>query len=457
MRFYRINKLLVLALLLGSCVGLSAQENQVLSPYSAYGLGDLTPGMFPWQRTFGEMSLGVSDPFRHSPSTPSSYANLLKPVFSMGLRTVLVREETNAGTFERTNSQFMGLGFGMPINNGSWGVGFGLLPVSSVGYELVDRTFLTTGEQVDFEYTGSGGLSKMYAGLSKRLWQKRDTVNKTYDKLVLGGQMNYRFGTIENIRKAIYPQNEGYFNTNSTASTIIRDPQFDMSLQYLKYFKTGKGDNKRDIKLTAGAYYAPSSKLGARRTDLTTSYFLTTLGIEIVQDTIEFIDRSEGTITLPQSIGVGAGITINDKWTYAVEYRQQDWNKLEVNVEGWELPAELGTRTSLAAGVSFTPSTVLNPYGYTFLEKTTYSLAIRKEDDYLVINDSQLESYALSFGASFPLYFSKTRSRFTIGTELGTRGSTDNGGIKETYADFIFGVSITPDLRETWFKKRRIE
>lgn len=470
MRSFVTNKAILILIVLFTHAFSHAQEGDLLSPYSAYGLGDLAPQGFARQSVLGGMGLGISNPYQLNASVPSSYSNLLRPVFASGLRARRVQEDVGESTFSRSVAQFMGLGFGAPINDGSWGIGFGIVPLTNVGYRLSNMAPLADGQQVEFEYTGSGGLSKMYGGLSKRIWHKKDTIRALDQKILLGAQLNYKFGTITNSRRAIYPSNSGYFNTNSTASVIVRDPAFDLSAQYVIVFKdtvmrkvrsdsgqVSKRPSKRDMKLTVGGYFSPEASLNARRTDLTTSYFLTPLGVEVTLDTIDFVDRAEGTITLPSAIGFGVGLSIDDKWMYAVEIRYQDWEQLRVDVEGWELPSKLGSRTSYTIGVSYTPSSLLRPFGSSFFEKTSYSLAVRKEDDYLVINNSQLESYALTVGASFPLYFAKTRSRLTIGTELGTRGETENGGIRETYAELIVGVSITPDLREKWFKKRRLD
>ena len=82
---------------------------------------------------------------------------------------------------------------------------------------------------------------------------------------------------------------------------------------------------------------------------------------------------------------------------------------------------------------------------------------MRYYNDYLVVNDTQLQEIGMSFGVSLPLMGSTTRSRLNLGTELGERGTTANGLIQEHYATVFLGVTITPDLREQWFKKRRIE
>lgn len=463
MRYSCTNNLVLAVFFFGLSALCSAQEAQVLSPYSAYGLGDLAPGMFAQQRATAGVSLGVSDPYRLLPGLVSSYANLKKPVFAVSMRSQFVTETSATETFKRSNAQFMGLGFGLPINKGSWGVGFGLIPQTSVGYELSDNITLANGDPVEFNYSGSGGLNKMYVGVSKRVFTHRDSLGHKAGKVLVGGQMNYTFGSIATTRRTIFPRDQGYFNTNSTANVIIRAPDFNFSAQYHYSFRTQKRKDdklvKHDWTLTTGLFYDVQKSLGARRTDLTTSYFLTTLGVEVTQDTIDFIDRAKGTITPPSSFGFGIGATRDDKLSFALEYRVQDWNELKVNVEGWDLPAELGTRRSLAAGFSY------NPKGFQairgdkdFWAHTTYSLGFRTESDYLIINGTQLESYALSAGLSLPFDAIRGKSRLTIGTELGSRGNTENGAIRERYVEIFVGFSVTPSLFESdWFKKRRIE
>jgi hypothetical protein len=78
-------------------------------------------------------------------------------------------------------------------------------------------------------------------------------------------------------------------------------------------------------------------------------------------------------------------------------------------------------------------------------------------EDYLVVKNTQLDEIGMSFGMSLPVMGSSTRSRLNIGAELGERGSLENGLLRERFADVYIGISITPDLREQWFKKRRIE
>lgn len=63
----------------------------------------------------------------------------------------------------------------------------------------------------------------------------------------------------------------------------------------------------------------------------------------------------------------------------------------------------------------------------------------------------------MSAGLSLPLMGSMTRSRFNLGADLGQRTSPAAGRISEGFLDLYVGFTITPDIREVWFRKRRIE
>lgn len=458
-----MHKLLLVALLSISYLFINAQEPQPISPYSAFGLGDLSPGNFAEQRIMGGVSLGLREHFVMLPDFAASYSNLLKPVFMTGMRTQFLKETTTTQEVDLSFAEFMGIQVGLPLPKGGWGAGFGLMPVSDVGFDLRNQGLLPTGEAVEFRYTGNGGINKMFAGLSKRVYFKHDSLGYNFSKLILGAQMNYNFGSIGTTRRTIFPRNAGFYNTNSTANSILRDVSFDVSTQFQKGFRTysiGKdGDQKKhDWLLTAGAFVGLPANLGARRTELTTTYITSTLGVEFAQDTVSFIDRAKGKLQLPTSYGIGAGLSFDDKFELALEYRIQDWNDLDIQVEGWELPTDLGVKSSYAIGLSYNAFGFTKPrYNAPFFQATTVRMGFRAFDDYLIINNSQLGGNAVSLGFSMPIAADYSWSTLTIGTELGTRGSVENNGVKEDYTEFVIGFTITPAARDKWFIKRRIE
>src|SRR5690606_24812519 len=73
----------------------------------------------------------------------------------------------------------------LAVPMGKFGLGFGLLPFSSVGYKL--ESFTTT-DDLDKRYRGEGGLNKAFVGLGYQITPK----------LSVGVDAAYNFGNIQN-------------------------------------------------------------------------------------------------------------------------------------------------------------------------------------------------------------------------------------------------------------------
>jgi hypothetical protein len=186
---------------------------------------------------------------------------------------------------------------------------------------------------------------------------------------------------------------------------------------------------------------------------LVNSFGVGSSGVEFPIDTSFFADGTKGSLALP--VGFGVGFTVFDQhWAVSAEVRQRDWRQLRVRVEGYELPSELAQNISYALGASFRPA---KEVGGTFWQRTIYRAGVRYNQDYLVVGGKQLTEVGVSGGMSFPLMGSSTRSRFNIGAEYSDRGSTENGLVRQRSASVFVGITITPDVREQWFKKRRID
>jgi hypothetical protein len=195
------------------------------------------------------------------------------------------------------------------------------------------------------------------------------------------------------------------------------------------------------------------TELGAKRTELVSSFYYGSTGVEIPYDTTRSIEGAKGSISLPASIGIGAGV-FNTHWNISIEHRRRDWTQLTRDGDGIQQRGTLALQGITSLGASYRPA---GDVGGTFWERSIYRMGLRYMQDYLVVNETQLSEFGMSFGMSIPVMGSSTRSRVTFGAELGERGTLADGLIKERFADVYIGISITPDLREQWFKKRMIE
>jgi len=88
------------------------------------------------------------------------------------------------------------------------------------------------------------------------------------------------------------------------------------------------------------------------------------------------------------------------------------------------------------------------------LNRITYRAGLRIEDTGLRLNQTPIEMVVGSLGFSLPMG-STAADRFSsinVALEYGSRGTTDNALLKESF----FGINIGLSLNDRWFIKRRI-
>lgn len=436
----------------GGAEGLRAQ-NTNNSPYSSYGFGDLVNSTQVSQAMMAGVSAAVIDPYSVIQVNPASYASLVRPTFECGAVVRYVNYSTATASEDQSAFRMLGLTLGVPFGKGRWGMALGLMPVSDVGYSLSERVPLESGEgDVRFVYEGSGGLNRAFIGVGTSVWQRYDSLGNGH-KLALGANFNYLFGGIEQTRKAYYPGGAGYYNTSAFTSLNISSPTGNVGAQYVGTLTRRTREEDDHWRFIVGAFAELASSLEADNTSLVNSFVLGGTGVEFPRDTVAFVDGASGSVRLPLAYGLGYSI-FNEKWLVSLEYRRRDWNSLRVDVEGYQLPEELGASVSYALGAQFRPG---GARAKTFLERTLFRAGVLYQEDYLRVQGQQLGKIGTTFGLSLPLLNSSTRSRFNLGVELGERGTMEGDRIRERYADIYIGFTITPDIREVWFRKRRIQ
>ena len=168
------NLLIAFNLQLLACSFLHAQDN---SPYSRYGLGDLTPSTNIINRGMGSFSAGYSDPLSINFNNPASYSAFLsyieerskkaasaRVLFDVGMNFDghTLREGSSPDKFTSSNALFSYMQIGIPLKK-NWGLNFGLRQLSRIGYKInrTERLFdPITGLPIDStltEFSGDGG------------------------------------------------------------------------------------------------------------------------------------------------------------------------------------------------------------------------------------------------------------------------------------------------------------
>ena len=108
------------------------------SPYSRYGIGDIVPEGFTVQSGMGGFGAAYSNPFQINFINPASYIADSNVVFDFGAKGEIRKLQSASGSNTLNNATFSHFSLAFPVVKGKMSATFGLLPFSSVGYNVVD-------------------------------------------------------------------------------------------------------------------------------------------------------------------------------------------------------------------------------------------------------------------------------------------------------------------------------
>lgn len=416
----------VAALLLTSGLNPVFAQTTINSPYSRFGLGEFSKNRNSYFSGMAGTSLAYRSPFHINTANPASYAffDTLSFVFEGGVYGNISRLQSDTLSLNSQYASLTGLQFGFPVTRW-WKASFGLLPLSSVGYNIkIDVVDPEVGN-TRFNYQGNGGLNKFYLGSGFNLG----------DNFSVGINGHFIFGNIEQTRYISFPDSVFYLNTQITRSTILHDLHADIGIQYFN--KIGN-----ELEAGVGGYYSFASNLSGEKSYLVQSFFGIPGSSTSFRDTI--IDRGEGkgTVTLPPETGIGLSLGKKDSWLTTAEIRYKHWEKYS----SFGLSDSLDNSIEIRAGAEILPEkTAIANYW----KRITYRFGFHYNQTGLKINGSKVDEFGISFGFGFPI----PRSLSTINTslEFGKTGTLEHDLIRNSFFRFTLGVSIY----ERWFVKRK--
>lgn len=434
----------------------------------------------------GGTGVALTEPIGLVLSNPASYVGLYRPSLEIGLTARTTSFSSSSGNAKRNDAGIAGLGVGVPFGHGKWGMALGLVPYSDVGYTINDSRTYDLG-QVNYAYTGTGGVDRVFAGVARVLYQGRSTdKGGTASRLTMGANFDFLFGSIEQTRTAEYPLNSGFNDTRAFSALVLRAPTYDIGLQFssqliskqkvavgvdrrrkayearLKAWKDQHPDQDAPFhaprvqqampwRFTLGATVMPLTRMNATYDQLISTYTTTSTDVQTVRDTVSYDPGTAGHLDLPMELGFGVSVH-NDRWCFTAEAHRRDWAALALNVEGYSLPSPLRAANTFALGARFQPNVEGGLFG-----RSIYRFGLRQSDDYREVLGSNMTATAVTLGLSLPINSAQTNSFIHIGFEAGQRGTTANGLIQERYLLFRVGLSITPWKGERWFVPYRIQ
>ncbi|MGC1631943.1 MAG: hypothetical protein WA749_07510 [Gelidibacter sp.] len=431
-------KKLVIVFITVFAIQAQAQDGTA-SPYSFYGIGNLKFKGTAENRSMGGLSV-FTDSIHVNFSNPAGYAgnnlkiwdNESRPVvFTVGGSSSNLTLKSEGGSQNANSTTFDYLALSVPM--GKFGLGFGLVPYTSVGYRLEN---LNAAGEVDQRYKGNGGLNKAFVGLGYEI----------ITNLSIGVDASYNFGNIKNSALQFR-----YQDGQPLQYHTLENNRSDLSGINLNFGLSYRTMITSKLELTTGLTYMPKSTINSENKRAFSSVVadpsidqeavISTIEADLESDNLETTD-----LTLPTMFSFGAGIGKPQKWFAGAEYSLQKTSEFgnPIFTIG---NAKYVDASAVAIGGYFIPD--YNSYS-SYLKRIVYRAGVRFEHTGLEINNEAINEFGISFGVGLPVgtdFFSNAN----IGFEFGKKGTTKANLIQENFMN----LQISLSLNDRWFLKRK--
>ncbi len=422
-----IKKIIVSICLLFS-LAIFAQES-TSSPYSFYGIGDIKFKGSVENRSMGSISV-LPDSIHINIQNPAQLACLKLTGLALGgtYANTKSKTETQEAKARRTSLDYMVVG--IPV--GKVGIGFGLIPYSSVGYKIGRTAYVTnnnndTIRSIISRYNGIGGVNKVFLGFGYRLTKN----------INIGGDLQYNFGTIET--KSLQYQTDLQYGSRENNVSDLRGVNFDLGITYQTKVKS-------KYSFFSSLAYTPEAVLTSGNTrNIEIVQLLSTSAVSVIER--QNISVEDTKIKLPSKLSFGSGFGQVKKWLVGGEItliQNSVMSNRFTDINGATF--ENSVRYSL--GGFFIPN--YNSYS-SYYKRMVYRGGLRYENTGLVIQDKSITDFAANIGLGMPL--GGTFTNINIGLEIGRRGTKYYNLVEENYINISVGLSLS----DKWFVKRKFD
>ncbi len=424
------------------------------SPYSRYGIGDLTPNTNIVNRGMGGISAAYSDAFSINFNNPASYSGFKTYLEEKSGRAVsgrvlldvgvnyeskTLRTPNNPLKFSSSYGYFSYVQIGLPLNK-NWGLSFGLRPVSRINYKINQTGAIVdpiTNKFIDSaltQYTGNGGSYLPTIGTGYAI--------KNFS---IGGSIGYFFGKRESsTRRMFLNDTVAYQGSNHSTRSYFGDVFFNGGAQYKITL------NKETI-LRLGVSGNLQQTINANRDVIRETFVSDANGANVRLDSAYEKDDEKGTFIYPASYTAGFVLEhLEEKaasWLIGVDYVSTKWT----NYRQFNEPDALKNNWQIRVGGQIRPKPASN-----YFSNVAYRLGFFVGPDYINVG-KELPQSGITFGLALPVanYNRLSPGQFTIvnlGFEYARRGNNDNS-LKENQ----FRISAGLNFSDLWFAKRRYD
>ena len=414
----------LLVILIFSCFSVFSQTNTG-SPYSLNELGEINfTGNVSYQ-SMGGIDSSI-DSIEFNINNPSSLAKIKTTNYLIGTfyKSSSISNSLLKENIKTSNINYIAIG--IPVKN--FGFGFGVLPYSSVGFNL----------QTTEEYNDDNSISSRLFGAEGNINKAFLSVGIPFLKYFsLGASANYNFGKF-NYEKFNLMNGVSY-GVFSNSSSEITGFTYNFSSNVLIPLK-----NDLSLSLLFSLY--PEGELDSYNIESLYTSNASSISLESLGDFVDIDLDARGLentkLPVPKKSIYSIGLEKKNSWFIGAQYE----NKLSSGFENVFLDirnVSYRDANSISFGGYFIPdSSSLVSYW----KRVKYRFGIKNDKKSIIVNNLPINQFSLNLGLGLPI---AGLSKANLGFEIGKIGNDDL--IKENYFSLKLGLS----LNDVWFIKRK--
>ena len=424
--------LLTVFLVIGVCVHAQNGTYGAYSPYSIYGIGDISKEGTAYNKSMGGVGIANRNNRFINIQNPAAVTARDSLAFMADFGLVQGNTVYSQGDRKSAHNTFNIYDFVMtfPIYRSS-AFKVGITPYSDMGYDFssieTNPEIIGNTGNITYDSNGSGSVYQAFFGAGVTFWKR----------LSVGADMIYYFGNLDKITNMDY-SDASYRSLNSGSELTVRGLTGKFGLQYEQ--KLGG-----DVSMVIGATY----KLGTNMKGYSTNYRYANQSS--VTDTLKYnVDTLAKTgVRFADEIGVGIAFKGGDKWSAEFDYIRSDWRGTGLDkAAGFAVNGQSvftsAVSQSFRAGFEIVPNR--NDIRY-YMKTCSYMVGVYYDQAYYKMAGNNVNSMGITLGMTLPVF--KLYNGISIGVDLGQRASARNNMIRERYATFNIGFNI----HDIWFRK----
>lgn len=441
-------------------------QNNTRSPYSIFGFGEQEHLGFASNLGMGGTGVSYFSNYHYNYLNPASMAYIDRVVFDFGGRFDRGTKQAGESYKDYNNGNFSYMSLAFTIykkertiksdtirsESGNEEVihkkanilrvnsGFGFKPYTNFGAEFLSRYDTAFGSFIS-DNVLTGGISALHFNNSVLI----------KENLSFGIKTSFIWG--QRIRTQLLTSTDdlGFYSLSDESIAQYKGMLFDFGVGY-------KYELKKNVWLMLGASYEISNSIQRKDRRVIRSLEFNPNGSFAIYDTLFNNEGDFQSVSLPSGFKLGATLMFTEKVAFSADYHQGNWNSLS-NSEGWT--DSFTNFNSLNLGVELRPES--NPFKS--MSKVSYRFGYSMATLPGVVRNEtrewqQIKQNGISFGIGIPVVRDvftlsgrqKYKSMINISGEYITRGTSQNGLIREELYRITLGMALT----DLWFIKKKI-